>query len=65
MGIKITNSRTKLKKGLALANKISSYIFEEGHGEMELLTETEIKALIRAQNALIKASNRTIKKKKV
>lgn len=61
----MTNSRTKLKKGLALANKISSYIFEEGRGELELLTETEIKALIRAQNALIKASNRTIKKKKV
>lgn len=61
MGIKVTNPKTKIPRALKLASTITSYLFEEECGECRYMRESEKEALRKAQNALIRASNRTCK----
>lgn len=62
MGIKITNNKSKMPRALKLASSITSYLFEEQYEECKYMRASEIEALRKASNALIRASNRTTKK---
>ncbi len=61
MGIKVTNSKSKMPRALKLASSIISYLFEEEYEECRYMKASEIEALRKAQKALIRASNRTCK----
>lgn len=61
MGIRMTNSKTKMPRALKLASTIASYLFEEEYEECKYMKGSEKEALTRAQKALIRASNRTCK----
>lgn len=61
MGIKITNNKSKMPRALRLASSISSYLFEEQYRECDYMLKSEIEALKKASNALIRASNRSAK----
>ena len=61
MGIRVTNPKSKMPRALKLASAIASYLFEEEYGECEHMRDSEKAALRKAQNALIRASNRTCK----
>ncbi|MBQ7431621.1 MAG: hypothetical protein IJV29_18515 [Butyrivibrio sp.] len=47
---------------MKLASSITSYLFEEQYEECKYMRASEIEALRKASNALIRASNRTTKK---
>ena len=61
MGIRVTNPKSKMPRALKLASAIASYLFEEEYEECRHMRENEKEALRKAQNALIRASNRTCK----
>ncbi len=61
MGIKVTNSKSKMPRALKLASSIISYLFEEEYEECRYMKASEIEALRKAQKALIRTSNRTCK----
>lgn len=62
MGIIITNNKSKMPRALKLGSAIASYLFEEEYMECKYMRASEIEALRKAHRALIRASNRTIKK---
>ena len=61
MGIRVTNPKSKMPRALKLASAIASYLFEEEYEECRHMRESEKEALRKAQNALIRVSNRTCK----
>ena len=61
MGIRVTNSKSKMPRALKLASAIASYLFEEEYQEMQYMRPSEIEAVRKASKALIRASNRTSK----
>ena len=63
MGIKITNNVSKMPEALKLASHISSFLFEQEYGECQHMSLAEIESVRKASRALIRASNRTCKKK--
>lgn len=63
MGIKITNSKSKMPEALKLVSHISSFLFEQEYGECKFMKPSEIEALNKANRALGRASDRTCKKK--
>lgn len=61
MSIRITNNKSKMPRALKLASAIASYLFEEEYRECEYMKDNELEVLRKAQNVLVKASNKTIK----
>lgn len=61
MGIRVTNSKTKMPRALKLASSIASYLFEEEYEECKYMKDSEREVLRKASNALVRASNRTCK----
>ena len=61
MGIRVTNSKSKMPRALKLASAIASYLFEEEYQEMQYMRPSEIEVVRKASKALIRASNRTSK----
>lgn len=63
MSIKMTSPSSKIPAGIAVANVISSYLFEELCGELKYFKASEEEALRKAVKAIMRVSNRTIKGK--
>ena len=63
MGIKMTSPSSKIPAGIAVANAITSYLFEQQCGELKYFKSSEEEALRKAAKAIIRVSNRTIKNK--
>ena len=63
MSIKMTSPSSKIPTGIAVANVISSYLFEEQCGELKYFKASEEEALRKAAKAIMRVSNRTIKNK--
>lgn len=61
MGIRIRNNKSKMPRALKLAGSIASYLFEEQYEECKYMKASEIEVLRKAGNALIRASNRSMK----
>lgn len=53
-----------MPKALKLASQLVSYLFEEEYGECKYMKDSEKAAVRKAQNALIRASNRSAKPQK-
>ena len=54
---------SKIPAGIAVANVISSYLFEQQCGELKYFKASEEEALRKAVKAIMRVSNRTIKNK--
>lgn len=63
MSIKMTSPSSKIPAGIAVANVISSYLFEQQCGELKYFKASEEEALRKAVKAIMRVSNRTIKGK--
>lgn len=63
MSIKMTSPSSKIPAGIAVANVISSYLFEQQCGELKYFKASEEEALRKAVKAICRVSNRTIKGK--
>lgn len=63
MSIKMTSPSSKIPAGIAVANVISSYLFEQQCGELKYFKASEEEALRKAVKAIMRISNRTIKGK--
>lgn len=63
MSIKMTSPSSKIPAGIAVANVISSYLFEQQCGELKYFKASEEEALRKAVRAIMRISNRTIKGK--
>jgi hypothetical protein len=63
MSIKMTSPNSKIPAGIAVANVISSYLFEQQCGELKYFKLSEEETLRKAVKAIMRVSNRTIKGK--
>lgn len=61
MGVNISNSKSKMPRALKLASALVSYLFEEEYRECKYMKDSEKTAIRKASNALIRASNRSVK----
>lgn len=63
MSIKMTSPSSKIPAGIAVANVIASYLFEQQCGELKYFKASEEEALRKALRTITRVSNRTIKGK--
>lgn len=63
MSIKMTSPSSKIPAGIAVANVISSYLFEQQYGELKYFKTSEEETLRKALRTICRVSNRTIKGK--
>ena len=63
MSIKMISPSSKIPVGIAVANVISSYLFEHQCGELKYFKSSEEETLRKAVKAIMRVSNRTIKGK--
>lgn len=63
MSIKMTSPSSKIPAGIAVANVISSYLFEQQCGELKYFKASEEETLRKALRTICRVSNRTIKGK--
>lgn len=63
MSIKMTSPSSKMPAGIAVANVIASYLFEQQCGELKYFKASEEEALRKALRTITRVSNRTIKGK--
>lgn len=63
MSIKMISPSSKIPAGIAVANVISSYLFEQQCGELKYFKASEEEALRKAVKVIMRVSNRTIKGK--
>lgn len=63
MSIKMTSPSSKIPAGIAVANVIASYLFEQQCGELKYFKASEEESLRKALRTIDRVSNRTIKGK--
>lgn len=63
MSIKMTSPSSKIPAGIAVANVIASYLFEQQCGELKYFKASEEETLRKALRTITRVSNRTIKGK--